>query len=169
MQDMKSNGMRKLIITVLDFFYPLVKRFIPKETYYYAACGGGNLLLSWFLFFVFYQFVFQKEITHYNISWLGYTHFAISAYTYSSICCFCISFTIGFLLMKYVVFTNSQLVGRIQLFRYAVSSIASAILGWLLLKFFIEIINFFPSIANVAASCLVVVFSFLMQRKFTFK
>jgi putative flippase GtrA len=37
------------------------------------------------------------------------------------------------------------------------------------LKFFIEVLNFFPSIANVTASCIVVVFSFIMQRKFTFR
>ncbi|MFY7943308.1 MAG: hypothetical protein ACOVNZ_01945, partial [Crocinitomicaceae bacterium] len=64
--------MRSIIIHILDFFYPIVRRFIPKETYYYAACGGGNLVLSWFLFFFFYQIVFQKEVTHYYISWLGY-------------------------------------------------------------------------------------------------
>lgn len=146
-----------------------MKRLIPKETYYYAACGGGNLLLSWILFFFFYQYVFHKEISHFYINWIGIKHVAISAYTFSSLTTFCISFTIGFLLMKYVVFTNSELGGRVQLFRYGLSSVASAVLSWLLLKFFIEILNFFPSIANVTASCIVVIFSFIMQRKFTFR
>jgi putative flippase GtrA len=161
--------MRKLILGILDFFYPIVSRFIPRQTYYYAACGGGNLVLSWILFYFFYQVVFQKEISHYSINWLGYKQIAISAYTYSSIFCFCISFTIGFLLMKHVVFTESGLKGRVQLFRYALSSLASAILSWLLLKFFIESIQIFPSIANIIASIIVVIFSFIMQRKFTFR
>ena len=165
----KLNGMRKIITLILDFFYPLVKRFIPRETFYYAACGGGNLVLSWILFFVFYQFVFSKETSHFYLSWLNNKHLAISAYTYSSICCFCINFTIGFLLMKYVVFTNSELGGRVQLFRYGLSSLASAILSWVLLKFFIEVLNFFPSIANIIASCIVVIWSYIMQRKFTFR
>lgn len=161
--------MRKVITTILDFFYPLVKKIIPKETYYYAACGGGNLVLGWILFFIFYQFIFRKQIFQFNSNWFGFENIAISAYTISSFCCFCISFTIGFLLMKYIVFTKSELEGRIQLFRYALSSIASASLGWLLLKFFIEILNFYPSLANVGSSCIVVIFSFIMQRKFTFK
>lgn len=161
--------MRKIITSVLDLFFPLVKRFIPKETYYYAACGSGNLVLSWLLFFLFYQYVFQKETSYFFVSWLNSQHIAISAYTFSSVCCFCINFSIGFLLMKYIVFTNSELGGRIQLFRYGLSSLASAILSWVLLKFFIEVLNFFPSIANVTASCIVVVFSFIMQRKFTFR
>jgi putative flippase GtrA len=161
--------MRSIIIHILDFFYPIVRRFIPKETYYYAACGVGNLVLSWFLFFFFYQIVFHKEVSHFYVSWFGYKHIALSAYTLSSACCFCISFSIGFLLMKYVVFTESELKGFVQLFRYGLSSLASSILSWLFLKFLIETLNVFPSIANVLASCIVVIFSYIMQRKFTFK
>ena len=166
---MKLNGMRKLIITVLDFFYPLVKRFIPKETYYYAACGGGNLVLSWVLFFVFYQLVFKKEITHIHMSWLIQKDLAISAHTLSSFTTFCIVFTIGFLLNRYVVFTKSELKGNVQLFRYGLSTLISYLSSLLLLKFFIETLHIFPSIANVIASCIVVVWSYIMQRKFTFK
>jgi putative flippase GtrA len=166
---MKLNLMRSIIIHILDFFYPIVRRFIPKETYYYAACGGGNLVLSWFLFFFFYQIVFQKEVTHYYISWLGYKHVAISAHTYSSLATFLISFTIGFLLNRYVVFTKSELKGYIQLFRYGLSACITYFLGWILLKLFVESLMIFPSIANILSSCIIVVFSYIMQRKFTFK
>ena len=51
----------KLIHSSLDFFYPLFKRFFDRTTYYYAVCGASNLVLSWFLFFIFYQFLFKKE------------------------------------------------------------------------------------------------------------
>jgi putative flippase GtrA len=153
-----------LIRLILDFFYPVFKRLIPKKTYYYAACGGSNLLLSWVLFFIFYQYVFQKK--HFYVEFIQYT---ISAYTLTSICCSVITFFVGFLLMKYVVFTASELNGRIQLFRYAISSLISSVLAWVLLKFFIEILEFYPSVSNVLASCVVVIFSYLMQRKFTFR
>jgi putative flippase GtrA len=166
---MKSNGMRKIITTILDLFYPLVKRFIPKETYYYAACGGGNLVLSWFLFFFFYQYVFQKEVSHYYVSWLGNKHIAFSAYTLSSFTTFCFSFIIGFLLNRFVVFTRSELRATIQLLRYGLSALVTYSLGWILLKFFIESLALFPSIANIMASCIVVIWSYFMQRKFTFR
>ena len=161
--------MHKLITTILDFFYPLVKRFMPKETYYYAACGGGNLVLGWILFFVFYQFVFMKETSHIYLSWLNNKHVAISAYTLSSFTTFCFSFTIGFLLNRYVVFTKSELKANIQLFRYGLSALISYSLSWILLKLFIETFSIFPSIANIMASCIIVVWSYIMQRKFTFK
>ena len=157
----------KLITSILDFFYPLVGKIIPKKTYYYAACGGGNLLLSWLLFFVFYQFVFDKKM--FPIQLPLDQNFVVTAYTLSSVSCFIISFTIGFLLMKYVVFTGSELKGRVQLFRYALSSALSGVLSWLILKLFVEYLTIYPSIANVLASCIVVIFSYLMQRNFSFK
>jgi putative flippase GtrA len=42
-------------------------------------------------------------------------------------------------------------------------------LSWILLKLFIETFSIFPSIANILASCIIVVWSYIMQRKFTFK
>ncbi len=156
--------MVKLIQKILDFFYPLVSRVLDKNTYYYAACGGGNLVLSWVLFFVFFQFLFQKQTLY--IAWLDYT---LSPYTLSSFLCFIIAFTIGFLLMKYVVFTKSELKGRIQLFRYGLSSLVTWVANWLILKTFIEILYIYPSIANIASSCIVVLISYLIQKNFTFK
>ncbi|MBM3452801.1 MAG: GtrA family protein [Bacteroidetes bacterium] len=157
----------KIITSILDFIYPLVGKFMPRKTYYYAACGSGNLVLSWLLFFFFYQFVFSKKNFPFQLP-LN-INFVATAYTLSSICCFLISFTIGFLLMKYVVFTGSELKGRVQLFRYALSSTLSGLLSWVILKLFVEVFSFYPSIANVLASCIVVIFGYLMQRNFSFK
>jgi putative flippase GtrA len=153
-----------IIHRILDFFYPLVKRLFDKTTYYYAVCGVGNLVLSWILFFIFFQFVFKKHFFH-----LDFINFTFSAYTLSAIACFLISFAFGFVLMKYIVFTESGLKGRVQLFRYGLSALISGIVSWGLLKMFIEVFDIFPSIANVLASCLVVLVSYLLQRKFTFK
>ena len=122
--------MVSLIQKILDLFYPLVRQVLDKTTYYYAACGGGNLVLSWLLFFVFFQFLFQKKVFY--IEWMNYS---LSAYTLSSFLCFLIAFGVGFLLMKYVVFTNSELKGRIQLFRYGLSSLVTWFANWLILKY----------------------------------
>jgi putative flippase GtrA len=153
-----------IIHRILDFFYPLVKRLFDQTTYYYAVCGVGNLVLSWILFFIFFQYVFKKHFFH-----LDFINFTFSAYTLSAIACFLISFALGFVLMKYIVFTESGLKGRIQFFRYAVSAMISGMVSWGLLKIFIEVFDIFPSIANILASCLVVIVSYLLQRKFTFK
>lgn len=156
--------MTKIIHRILDIFYPLASRFFDRTTYYYAACGVGNLVLSWLLFFLFFQFLFAKKTLYIEL-----IDFTFSAYTLSAFLCFLISFFIGFALMKYVVFVESELKGRIQLFRYGLSCLLTSVLNWLLLKAFVELLFFYPSLANVASSCIVVLMSYLIQRNFTFK
>jgi putative flippase GtrA len=158
--------MGKLIRQLLDVFYPLFARFFDKQTYYYAACGGANLVSSWVFFYLFYQFLFEKRI--FNIPFAANTY-VVSAYTLSSMLCFVIAFSIGFLLNKFVVFTESQLMGRVQLFRYAVSAGFSWLGNYLLLKILIEGLYFYPSIAYVFASAFVVLLSYFLQRKYSFK
>ena len=154
----------KLIHSFLDFFYPLFKRFFDRSTFYYAVCGASNLILSWILFFIFYNYLFKKK--NWELPLLNYT---LTAYTFTAFLCFIISFSIGFTLLKYVVFTKSQLKGTTQLFRYAVSAIITSFTSWILLKIFIETFNFLPTLANISASCVVVVISYLLQRKFSFR
>jgi putative flippase GtrA len=158
--------MGKLIRKILDLFYPLFARFFDKQTYYYAACGGANLVSSWVFFYLFYQYLFEKRI--FNIAFAANTY-VVSAYTLSSMLCFLLAFILGFILNKYVVFTESQLMGRVQLFRYAVSAGFSWLGNYLLLKILIENLHFYPSIANVCASAFVVLLSYFLQRKYTFK
>ena len=153
----------KLIHSFLDFFYPLFKRFFDRTTYYYAVCGASNLVLSWFLFFIFYNLFKKKNL---GLPLLNYT---LSAYTFTAFLCFIISFSIGFTLLKYVVFTKSQLKGTTQLFRYATSAAITGFTSWILLKLLIESLDLFPSIANIVSSCIVVIISYLLQRKFSFR
>jgi putative flippase GtrA len=158
--------MGQLIRRFLDLFHPLFARFFDKQTYYYAACGGANLVSSWLFFFLFYQYLFEKRIFNFDINGEIYV---VSAYTLSSILCFVIAFLLGFLMNKFVVFTDSQLIGRVQLFRYAVSSWLSWLCSYLILKTLIEGLQFYPSIANVVASVITVFISYLLQRKYSFK
>ncbi len=158
--------MGQLIRRFLDLFHLLFARFFDKQTYYYAACGGANLVSSWLFFFLFYQYLFEKRIFNMEINGEIYV---VSAYTLSSMLCFVIAFLLGFLMNKFVVFTDSQLIGRVQLFRYAVSSWLSWLCSYLILKTLIEGLQFYPSIANVVASVITVFISYLLQRKYSFK
>jgi putative flippase GtrA len=161
--------MVRLIHQILDFFYPLVRRIFDKTTYYSAACGSGNLVLSWIFFFIFFNLIFQKQdFTFHNLPF-GLGEKTISALTLSSIVCACISFLIGFLLMRYVVFTTSQLRGRAQFLRYGLSAVITSTTNWGLLKILVLGMGIYPSVANVLASCVVVTISYLLQRKFSFK
>jgi putative flippase GtrA len=148
----------------LDIFYPIVKKIFSKTTYYYAVCGASNMVLSWLLFYLLYNFVFHQQKWQVPI-----LNFFINAYTISVTICFVISFIIGFTLLKYVVFTASEIKGRIQLFRYGISAIISFVTSYAILRLLIEGFGVYASISNVIASLVVAIISYLIQRNFTFR
>ena len=148
----------------LDIFYPLVKKLFSKTTYYYAVCGASNMVLSWLLFHLFYNLVFHQQKWQVPI-----LNLYMDAYTISATVCFVISFIIGFTLLKFVVFTASEIKGRIQLFRYGISAIISFLMSYAILSLLIEGFGVYASVSNVIASVIVTIISYLIQRNFTFR
>ena len=154
--------MVKIIHNILDFFYPLFKRFFDKTTYYYAACGGVNTLFDLFLFFISYNFILKKQI-------LELPFIAVSPHIAAFIIAFFFSFPTGFLLMRYIVFRSSYLRGRVQLFRYFLSVCISLLLNYIFLKIFVEQLHFYPTVSKLIITFIVVGFSYLAQKYFSFK
>ncbi len=151
-----------LILRVIDAFYPPFKQFIPLQTFRYAACGGGNMLLDIFLYTISYNLILKKQNT-----FLGFV--TISPYILSFILAFFITFPIGFYLSRYVVWQETKTSKRIQIFRYFTVVIACIILKYVLLKLFIESLELWPSIANILTTVFVVTFSYFTQRYFSFR
>jgi putative flippase GtrA len=154
--------MRKKILAFIDFFYPPFKKVIPLQTFRYAVCGGSNMLLDIFLFYISFNFILDKRILN-----LGF----ISLKPYNAALCmaFCITFPVGFLLNKYLVFNTSYLRGHVQLFRYLLIVVVNLLLNYLILNLLIQYLHFFPTIAKIFATVIIVTFSFLSQKHFTFK
>jgi putative flippase GtrA len=82
---------------------------------------------------------------------------------------FCITFPIGFLLNRYVVFQGSVIAGRVQFFRYGITVIVSILLNYMFLKLFVEGLKLYPTIAKILTTFIVVGFSYISQSYFTFK
>jgi putative flippase GtrA len=154
--------MREKIISFIDFFYPPFKKLMPIQTFRYAVCGGSNVILDIGLFFISYNYILHKQILH-----LGFV--AFEPYTAALWMAFCISFPTGFLMSKYIVFNTSVLRGRVQFFRYVLIVAINLLLNYILLKILVEKMHFFPTVARIVATCIVVTFSYLSQKHFTFK
>lgn len=154
--------MRKKIIAFIDFFYPPFKKFVPLQTFRYAVCGGSNMLLDIFLFYISFNFILNKQIVD-----LGLV--SLKPYNAALGLAFCITFPLGFILNKYIVFNTSYLSGLVQLFRYMVIVMANLLLNYLILNLLIQYLHFFPTIAKIFATIIIVTFSFLSQKNFTFK
>jgi hypothetical protein len=82
---------------------------------------------------------------------------------------FPITFTTGFLMAKYITFTQSALRGRIQLFRYGISVGGSILLNYLLLKLFVESFGWYATVSKIVTTLIVIAYSYMIQRHFTFR
>jgi putative flippase GtrA len=154
--------MRNLIISVIDFFYPPFRKLMPLQTFRYAACGGGNVVLDIILYFISYNFIFKKQEVN-----LGFI--AFKPHVAALLVSLCITIPVGFLLSKYIVWTASSIKGRIQLFRYLVIVAINILLNYVFIKLFVEQLHFYPTIAKIVTTSLVIVFSYLSQKHYTFK
>ena len=154
--------MNNFLLSVIDFFYPLFKRFMPLQTFRYAACGGANTVLDIFLFGIFENKFKQHGVIHFQ-------YFAVSPHIAAMIAAFCITFPIGFYYSRYLVFSESNLRGRVQLIRYFSMVLACIALNYMFLIFFIEQLHINAIISKIITTAFVVTFSYLSQKHFTFK
>ncbi len=154
--------LKKSIISFIDFFYPLFSRIMPLQTFRYAACGGANTVADIVMYSIGYNFILHKHDVD-----LGFL--VIKPHIASILIAFCISFPMGFFLMRNVVFTQSTLHGRVQLFRYFLLVVICLLLNYVFIKLFVEQFHIYPTMAKILTTIIVVAFSYLTQKHFTFK
>ena len=156
------RNIRNKIIRLIDWFYFPVFRFIPREIFRYAFTGGLNTAFDLFLYFVIYRYILDMQI-------IDLSFVAISAHIAAFLIVFPITFTTGFVLAKYVTFSTSELQGRIQLFRYGVTVFGSIMLNYVFLKLFVEYFGWFATFSKAITTVIVVIYSYISQRYFSFK
>ncbi len=154
--------MRDRILAFIDFFYPPFRRLMPLQTFRYAVCGGTNVVLDLLLYFLCFHFIFDKQVLD-----LGFI--AFEPYIAAFLVAFIITFPTGFLMSKYLVWTASNLKGRIQLFRYFLLVMTNLLLNYVFLKLFIEYCYFYPTVAKMLTIIIVVAYSYASQKYFTFR
>lgn len=148
--------------TLIDWFYPPFKKFMPLRTFRYAACGGGNTLLDISLFFISYNFILHKQMLH--TPWL-----TLSPHIAAFLMSFAVTFPVGFFLSRYVVFEGSAVRKREQLPKYMVVVIGAILLNYFFLKVFVETFGMYATLAKICTTVFVVAFSYFSQKHFTFK
>ncbi|HNB81610.1 MAG TPA: GtrA family protein [Chitinophagaceae bacterium] len=154
--------MRKSIHSFIEFFYFDFFRFIPLQTFKYLACGGSTALLDLLIYFISYNFIFHKQPVPVGGIFIG-AHIAAFLVSFS------ISFPMGFALSKYVVFTTSELRGRVQLFRYGLTVLSCIGLNYLFLKIFVDAFGWYATPSKALTTALVAVYSYFTQQYFSFK
>lgn len=154
--------MRKIALKIIDFFYPPFQKWLSLATFRYMVSGGITVSSGIVFYYIIYNFVLHQK----NIKILNLLITApIAALFLESI----VTFLVGFMLNKYLVFTQSNLKGRVQLFRYAAVYATNILLNYALMKILVEGFLFYPTLAKAAITILLAIFSYFSQKHFSFK
>lgn len=156
------HSARDFILPVIDFFYPPFRKIMNLQTFRYAASGGGNVLLGFLIYYISYKYIFSEKTFDFGF-------YALKGHVAALVVSFCITFPVGFFMSKYVVFSDSRMKGKVQLFRYFMICMFNFLLNYLLLKIFVESMHIYPVIAQVFTTLIVVIFSYIAQRNFSFR
>lgn len=132
------------------------------QTFRYAASGAGNTFLGLVIYYISFKYIFFEKVFQFGV-------YAFEGHVAALIASFCITFPVGFFMSKYVVFSDSKMKGRIQLFRYFMICLFNLALNYMLLKVFVEQFKIYPVLAQVITISIVIVFSYIAQRNFSFK
>jgi putative flippase GtrA len=153
---------KRYIISIIDYFYPPFRKLIPLQTFRYAACGGSNTVLGFVIYTICYKLIFREHDFDFGF-------YAFKPHIASLIVAFLFNFPIGFLLMKYVVFVDSNIRGRVQLFRYFFVFLSNLFLNYVLLKILVEYLLINAIVAQIISTAVVIFISYLLQRHYSFK
>ena len=173
------NRLAKLITKVIDWFYPPFRKVMSEQLFRYAACGGGNMVLDWVLYFLIYNFVIGHEIVNLQFTILipqGERLFHNSQFAQAitpHIATLCIVFPItlltGFWLNKHVTFTRSNLHGARQFVRYISIVALNLAINYFGLKLCVETLGWYPTPSKMLITLLTVIVSYLGQKYYSFQ
>ena len=157
----------QIITDFIDFFYRPFAKWMPQQLFRYAACGGGNMVLDWVLYFLVYNFVIGHDLVYIQLSTLN-TQLCLTPHIATLCIVFPITLLTGFWLQKYVTFTRSDLHGARQLVRYITIVAVNLAINYFGLKLCVEVWGWYPTPSKMCITLITVAVSYLGQKYYTF-
>ena len=164
------NKLAQIITEIIDFFYKPFRNLMSEQLFRYAACGGGNMVLDWVLYFLIYNFVIGHELVYLHFS----QHELCMTPHIATLCIvFPITLLTGFWLQKYVTFKPSEFArqysGKRQLARYILIVAINLAINYFGLKVCVETFGWYPTPSKMFITLITVVVSYLGQKYYTFR
>ena len=164
------NRLAQIVTKIIDYFYHPFEKWMSRQLFRYAACGGGNLVLDWFLYFITYNFVVGHENVIFSCD-IG--RWSLEQVITPHIAALCIVFPItlltGFWLQKNVTFTRANSSKALQLWRYIVIVLLNLAVNYYGLKLCVDMLGWYPTPSKIAITLFTVIVSYVGQKYYTFK
>lgn len=151
------------ITKLIDLFYikPL-RGVVPLQTFRYAVCGGGNLVINWLLYALLYDVVLGFDYLNLGFVYIS-RHIAALAVTFP------VTLFTGYWLQSRISFKGSPLGDRVSSVRYLVTTLGSLAINYVCLKLFVEWVGLYAPVAQVVTSLITIIYSYILQKYWTFR
>ncbi len=119
-----------------------------------------------------WTFLFIISATNFILEKAGGAHTfmgAISPHIMAFLISFAVSFSTGYLLNRFIVFPGSTPEGQGTIVPLLLLVLVCIGLNYIFIKLFVEQFHFYPTVAKILTTVIVVSFSYLTQKQFTFK
>ena len=128
------------------------------------------MVLDWVLYFLIYNFVIGHELVNLSFSIGNWSFEQVMTPHIATLCIvFPITLLTGFLLQKFVTFTESKTNGWRQLVRYILVVCINLAINYYGLKLCVESFGWYPTPSKMLITMVTVVISYLCQKYFTFR
>lgn len=128
----------------------------------YGVTGAANVGFSLIIYYIVYNFVLRRQLLPLGL-------FTLSSHIGTLIIVFPFSNFFGFLLQKYVTFTESDLRGAVQLYRYFLIVFINLGVNAVVLKTLVDGFQFWVTPSQIIATFFCIFISYFSQKKYTFK
>jgi putative flippase GtrA len=141
----------------------MIKRIIDNKVVRYFFSAGTATIVDVMVYFVTFNFILQKQ----DIPFIK--PLVITAPIASLVISYSCGLMTNFIITKYMVFTDSILRGRHQLMRYILVALVILVLNYLLMKFLIHILHWYPTVSRIFSALSIGVLSFIFHKFYSFK
>src|SRR4051812_30708829 len=138
----------------------MLKIFIKSKVVRYFLSAGVATMVDISMYFIAFNYIYQKNDI------LLFSHFTIAAATASLLLSYTTGLITNFIITKFLVFHESDLETHKQLFRYILVALVILALNYILMRFLIRNLEWYPTIARAFSAITIGLLSFIIHKTF---
>ena len=141
----------------------MVNKILQSKVFRYLMSAGVATMVDISVYFIAFNYIYQKQDVHLFSSLL------ITAPTAALLLSYTAGLITNFLITKFLVFHESDLETHKQLFRYILVALVILALNYVLMRFLIRKLDWFPTLARAFSAISIGLLSFVIHKTFSFR
>ena len=141
----------------------MLKIFAQSKVVRYFLSAGVATMVDISMYFIAFNYIYQKNDI------LLFSSFTIAASTASLLLSYTMGLITNFIITKFLVFHESDLETHKQLFRYILVALVILALNYVMMRFLIRNLEWYPTIARAVSAISIGLLSFIIHKTFSFR